>query len=103
MNKVFTAMLCLCLALAACQGDTPTDSSQPTKAATAPPTVTQAPSQSLQTQTALNEVSGKQTRLNMELGAKLDRTNADFLLVKTFAGHRLLRLSNALRRKLSTV
>ena len=42
----------------------------------APPT--QVPSQSLQTQTALNEVSGKQQRLNMELGAQLDRTNADF-------------------------
>ena len=51
-----------------------------------PPTVTQAPSQSLQTQTALNEVSGKQTRLNMELGAKLDRTNAEF-----FAGQDIRR------------
>ena len=51
-----------------------------------PPTVTQAPSQSLQTQTALNEVSGKQTRLNMELGAQLDRTNAEF-----FAGQDIRR------------
>jgi len=38
------------------------------------------------TQTALNEVSGKQTRLNMELGAKLDRTNAEF-----FAGQDIRR------------
>lgn len=34
--------------------------------------------QSLQTQTALNEVSGAQQRLNMSLGADLDRTNAEF-------------------------
>ena len=49
---------------------------QPSPPPPAPPT--QVPSQSLQTQTALNEVSGKQQRLNMELGAQLDRTNADF-------------------------
>jgi hypothetical protein len=42
----------------------------------APPT--QVPSQSFQTQVALNEVSGAQQRLNMELGAQLDRTNAEF-------------------------
>ena len=47
-------------------------------AAPPPAPTTQVPSQSLATQTALNEVSGKQTRLNMELGAQLDRTNADF-------------------------
>ena len=50
----------------------------------APPT--SVPTQSLTTQTALNEVSGKQTRLNMELGAQLDRTNADF-----FAGQDIRR------------
>jgi hypothetical protein len=32
----------------------------------------------LQTQTALNEASAAQQRLNMELGAQLDRTNAEF-------------------------
>jgi hypothetical protein len=42
----------------------------------APPT--QVPSQSFQTQVALNEVSGAQQRLNMELGAQLDRTNSEF-------------------------
>jgi hypothetical protein len=42
----------------------------------APPT--QVPTQSLQTQIALNESSGAQQRLNMELGAQLDRTNAEF-------------------------
>ena len=42
----------------------------------APPT--QVPTQSLQTQVALNETSGAQQRLNMELGAQLDRTNAEF-------------------------
>jgi hypothetical protein len=42
----------------------------------APPT--QVPTQSLQTQIALNETSGAQQRLNMELGAQLDRTNAEF-------------------------
>ena len=51
-----------------------------------PPVVTQTPTQAVATQTALNEVSGKQTRLNMELGAKLDRTNADF-----FAGQDIRR------------
>ena len=47
-------------------------------AAPPPAPTTQVPTQSLATQTALNEVSGKQQRLNMELGAQLDRTNADF-------------------------
>lgn len=42
----------------------------------APPTVV--PTQALQTQTALNEVSAAQQRLNMELGAQLDRTNSEF-------------------------
>ena len=43
-----------------------------------PAPTTQVPTQALASQTALNEVSGKQQRLNMELGAQLDRTNADF-------------------------
>ena len=47
-------------------------------AAPPPAPTTQVPTQSLATQTALNEVSGKQQRLNMELGAQLDRTNAEF-------------------------
>lgn len=34
--------------------------------------------QAVQTQTGLNEVSGAQSRLNMELGAQLDRSNAEF-------------------------
>jgi hypothetical protein len=38
----------------------------------------------------LNEVSGKQQRLNMELGAQLDRTNADF-----FAGQDIRRTQAA--------
>jgi hypothetical protein len=36
------------------------------------------PTQSLQTQTALNEVSGAQSRLNMTLGAQLDQQNKEF-------------------------
>ena len=54
----------------------------------APPT--RVPTQSVQTQAALNEVSGKQQRLNMELGAQLDRTNADF-----FAGQDIRRTQAA--------
>ena len=54
----------------------------------APPT--RVPTQSIQTQAALNEVSGKQQRLNMELGAQLDRTNADF-----FAGQDIRRTQAA--------
>ena len=46
--------------------------------APAPAPTTQVPTQALSSQTALNEVSGKQARLNMELGAQLDRTNAEF-------------------------
>jgi len=55
-----------------------------------PPAPTQVPTQSLQTQTALNEVSGAQQRLNMELGAQLDRTNAEF-----FAGQDIRRTEAA--------
>lgn len=43
-----------------------------------PPPPTPDPSQALQTQTALNEVSGAQSRLNMNLGAQLDQQNKDF-------------------------
>lgn len=39
---------------------------------------TEVPTQSLQTQIALNETSAAQQRLNLELGAQLDRTNAEF-------------------------
>lgn len=55
-----------------------------------PSAPTQVPTQSLQTQTALNEVSGAQQRLNMELGAQLDRTNAEF-----FAGQDIRRTQSA--------
>lgn len=55
-----------------------------------PAAPTQVPTQSLQTQTALNEVSGAQQRLNMELGAQLDRTNAEF-----FAGQDIRRTQAA--------
>ena len=47
-------------------------------AAPPPAPTTQVPTQGLASQAALNEVSGKQQRLNMELGAQLDRTNAEF-------------------------
>jgi len=43
-----------------------------------PPTVTQQPTQSLESQTALNEVSGAQSRLNMTLGSQLDQQNKAF-------------------------
>ena len=52
-----------------------------------PPKPTPVPTQSLSTQIALNEASAKQTRLNMELGAQLDRTNAEF-----FAGQDIRRI-----------
>ena len=42
------------------------------------PTVTQQPTQSLESQTALNEVSGAQSRLNMTLGSQLDQQNKAF-------------------------
>jgi hypothetical protein len=44
-----------------------------------PPPPTTVPTQSLQSQIALNESSAAQQRLNMELGAQLDRTNAEFM------------------------
>jgi hypothetical protein len=45
-----------------------------------PPPAAPAPveTQSLQTQTALNEVSGQQQRLNMTLGSQLDQANSEF-------------------------
>ena len=55
-------------------------------AAPPPAPTTQVPTQALASQSALNEVSGKQQRLNMELGAQLDRTNAEF-----FAGQDIRR------------
>ena len=55
-------------------------------AAPPPAPTTQVSSQALATQNALNEVSGEQQRLNMKLGAELDRTNADF-----FAGQDIRR------------
>jgi len=47
----------------------------PPPAAPAPVAV---PTQSLQTQTALTEVSGAQSRLNMTLGSQLDQQNKEF-------------------------
>ena len=49
-------------------------------------TTTQFGTQSLATQTALNEAANKQQRLNMEKGAELDRVNAEF-----FAGQDIRR------------
>ena len=49
-------------------------------------TTTQFGTQSLATQTALNEAANKQQRLNMEKGAELDRINAEF-----FAGQDIRR------------
>ena len=51
------------------------------KAAPAPapaPAPVAVPTQSLQTQTALAEVSGAQSRLNMTLGSQLDQQNKEF-------------------------
>ena len=45
--------------------------------ATAPKPIV-VPTQSLQSQVALNEVSGAQSRLNMTLGAQLDQRNKEF-------------------------
>ena len=44
-----------------------------------PPPPTTVPTQSLSSQIALNETSSAQQRLNMELGAQLDRTNSEFM------------------------
>ena len=49
-------------------------------------TTTQFGTQSLGTQTALNEAANKQQRLNMEKGAELDRINAEI-----FAGQDIRR------------
>ena len=50
----------------------------PAPAPAAAPAPVAVPTQSLQTQTALNEVSGAQSRLNMTLGAQLDQQNKEF-------------------------
>ena len=51
-----------------------------------PPPPTSVPTQALRTQTVLDEASAKQQRLNMELGAELDRVNEEF-----FAGQDIRR------------
>jgi hypothetical protein len=52
--------------------------SSPAPAPAPPPEPVAVPTQSLQTQTALAEVSGAQSRLNMTLGAQLDQRNKEF-------------------------
>ncbi len=52
-----------------------------------PPQTQQVTSQSLQSQIKLSEVAGAQQRLNLQEGAKLDRTNEEF-----FAGQDIRRL-----------
>jgi len=52
-----------------------------------PPVTQQVESQSLETQIKLSEVAGAQQRLNLQEGAKLDRTNEEF-----FAGQDIRRL-----------
>ena len=52
-----------------------------------PPQTQQVTSQSLQSQSKLSEVAGAQQRLNLQEGAKLDRTNEEF-----FAGQDIRRL-----------
>ena len=51
-----------------------------------PPTIVQTPTQAVRTESALSEVAQAQQRLNMELGAQLDRTNEEF-----FAGQDIRR------------
>lgn len=50
----------------------------PAPAPAPPPAPVAVPTQSLQTQTALAEVSGAQSRLNMTLGSQLDQQNKEF-------------------------
>jgi hypothetical protein len=50
----------------------------PAPAPAAAPKPVAVPTQSLQSQIALNEVSGAQSRLNMTLGSQLDQQNKDF-------------------------
>lgn len=50
----------------------------PAPAPAPPPAPVAVPTQSLQTQTALSEVSGAQSRLNMTLGSQLDQQNKEF-------------------------
>lgn len=51
-----------------------------------PPSIVQTPTQAVRTESALSEVAQAQQRLNMELGAQLDRTNEEF-----FAGQDIRR------------
>jgi hypothetical protein len=50
----------------------------PAPAPAAAPKPVAVPTQSLQSQVALNEVSGAQSRLNMTLGSQLDQRNKEF-------------------------
>jgi len=50
----------------------------PAPAPAPPPAPVAVPTQSLQTQIALAEVSGAQSRLNMTLGSQLDQQNKEF-------------------------
>jgi hypothetical protein len=50
------------------------------------PVIVQTPTQAVRTESALSEVAQAQQRLNMELGAQLDRTNEEF-----FAGQDIRR------------
>ena len=52
--------------------------SSPAPAPAAAPKPVAVPTQSLQSQVALNEVSGAQSRLNMTLGSQLDQRNKEF-------------------------
>lgn len=52
-----------------------------------PPTIVQTPTQAVRTESGLSEVAQAQQRLNMELGAQLDRTNEEF-----FAGQDIRRV-----------
>ena len=52
--------------------------SSPAPAKAKAPKPVAVPTQSLQSQIALNEVSGAQSRLNMTLGSQLDQRNKEF-------------------------
>ena len=63
-----------------------------------PPTPASVPTQSFRTQLELTKVSNAQQRLNMELGAQLDRANEEF-----FAGQDIRRLqAQGAEQRLST-
>ena len=68
------------------------------KPAPPPPQPAPVPTQSFRTQLELTKVSNAQQRLNMELGAQLDRTNEEF-----FAGQDIRRLqAQGAEQRLST-